>query len=80
MAEASKVIESRKTSFIEATNQPGNGFLRFPAYRFRGVCQTFSCFKSEQGNSSLMAVQTFAGSVADARQFAPFNIRRGRRE
>jgi len=65
MATARKVIQSRKTPFIEAANQPGNGFLGFPACCFRGICQGFSRFNSQKGNCSLMAVQAFTSGSAN---------------
>src|SRR5581483_12389289 len=72
---ARKAIQSSKTPFLKAANQSGNGFLGFPARCFRGIRQRFSCFKSEQGNGSLRAVQAFTRSLANAYKLATFSIR-----
>jgi len=75
MATARTVIESSKTSFLKMAKQPGNGFLSFPACCFRSIGQGVSRRNSQKGNSTLMAVQTFAGSMADTREFAVFGVR-----
>jgi hypothetical protein len=59
---------------MKAAKQPDNGFLGFPACGFRGICQGLSRCNSQQGNCSLMAVQAFAGSMADASEFAAFCV------
>jgi hypothetical protein len=60
---------------MKAANQPGDGFLGFPACCFSGICQGFSRCNSQQGNGSLMAVQAFAGSMANTGEFAVFGVR-----
>ena len=74
MAAARQVIQGCETSFIEAANEPRDGFRSFPPSHFRRIRQGFSSFDAEQSNCSLMAALTFTGSMTDACEFAAFGV------
>ena len=74
MTTARKVIQSRKTTFIEAANQPRDGFRSFPTSHFRRIRQGFSSFDVEQSNCSSMVALTFTGCMADACELVAFGV------
>ena len=74
MATARQVIQGCESSFIEAENQPRDGFRSFPTSHFRCIRQGFSGFDAEQSSCSLMAALTFTGSMTDAGKLAAFGV------
>jgi hypothetical protein len=74
MATAWQIIQGSQASFIEAANQPRNGFWGFPPGHFRSTHQVFSSFDGEQSDCPLMAAQTFTGSMTDAGEFVMFRV------
>src|SRR5260370_32982901 len=74
MATARQVIQGCESSFIEAANEPRDGFRSFPPSHFRRFRQGFSSFDAEQSNCSLMAALTFTGSMTTSLLVAAFVV------
>src|SRR5258708_33819826 len=74
MATGRQVIQGCESSFIEAANEPRDGFQSFPTSHFRRIRQGFSSFDAEQSNCSLMAALTFTGSMTDACELAAVSV------